>query len=69
MNEPQNYWVLTAPGEMTLTNTNYVISWDGRGNFFVFWNGEKIGSSGTSAGAKDHAAWHLRELLAMGLEP
>jgi hypothetical protein len=62
-------WHIGASGRLELTGTLYAITWDGWGSFSVKWNGRGVGAAETLEGAKSHAAWHAKELMAMGLDP
>lgn len=67
--EMTDNWQIEAPGHLGLIGTLYAITWDGIGSFTVLWNGQSIGAAGNLSGAKDHAAWHAKELMDMGLDP
>ena len=62
-------WRLERPGRMVLPDTGYAITWDGLGSFIVTWNDNKIGAAGALEGAQDHAMWHMKSMLKMGLRP
>ena len=62
-------WCLECPGKMVLPDTEYAITWDGKGFFRVCWNGSLIGLCAGLEAAQDKAMEHMKNWLKMGLQP
>lgn len=61
-------WAIVEPGVIALPTTGYEIRYE-RGLYMIYRNGVRISCGGTLAAAKSVVRAHMRDLLAMGLEP
>ena len=62
-------WVVAEPGVLLLTGTGYTIEWNGDGAFQTTWRNVKLPRAGSLSEAKNNVSSHMRDVLAMGLEP
>ena len=67
-----DHWVIVAPGVLALPTTGYVIRYEpssGGNLFMVYHNDRRVSVGASLAHAKSEAARHMRDLIAIGLEP